>query len=163
MDSSSSLLVVLGSGGRSLVVSDWRSGCGNLRRRKGGMGILDWADEIGLHHHYIDTTGFKYNITLTRRVQVDQKNRMEKYTITVCLPFSILSPFPSPFSALPSLSPLSIQCTPLIKSLPSILIHHHLTLYRSSNPMLVPTPIPSAPASTVLATPRATSVSSWFQ
>ncbi|OBT70202.1 hypothetical protein VE03_00083 [Pseudogymnoascus sp. 23342-1-I1] len=35
----------------------------------------------GLHHHYIDTTGFKYHIVLSRLTKVDSKTRIEKYTL----------------------------------------------------------------------------------
>ncbi|KFY48240.1 hypothetical protein V495_01499, partial [Pseudogymnoascus sp. VKM F-4514 (FW-929)] len=41
------------------------------------MGLAD----PGLHHHYVDTTGFKYNIVLTRLTTLDSKTRVEKYTL----------------------------------------------------------------------------------
>ncbi|OBT80678.1 hypothetical protein VF21_00380 [Pseudogymnoascus sp. 05NY08] len=35
----------------------------------------------GLHHVYVDTTGFKYLVVLSRLTKVDQKTRVEKYTL----------------------------------------------------------------------------------
>ncbi|KFY09946.1 hypothetical protein V491_07879, partial [Pseudogymnoascus sp. VKM F-3775] len=35
----------------------------------------------GLDHHYVDTTGFKYQVVLTRILKSDSKTQVEKYTL----------------------------------------------------------------------------------
>ncbi|KFY87678.1 hypothetical protein V500_06837 [Pseudogymnoascus sp. VKM F-4518 (FW-2643)] len=35
----------------------------------------------GLHHVYVDTTGFKYHVVVSRLTKVDSKTRVEKYTL----------------------------------------------------------------------------------
>ncbi|OBT93997.1 hypothetical protein VE01_07121 [Pseudogymnoascus verrucosus] len=46
-----------------------------------GANSMKGLADPGLHHVYLDTTGFKYLVVLSRLTKVDQKTRVEKYTL----------------------------------------------------------------------------------
>ena len=56
------------------------------------MTTKNWTNNPGLDHHYVDTTGFKYQVVLTRILKSDSKTQVEKYTLLVRPP----PPPPSP-------------------------------------------------------------------